>query len=696
MKPSASRYAAALGAFFLSIAVAPAAEPADPRAEIERLRREIARHDALYHRQAAPEISDADYDRLKRRLVELERAHPAAAQAAAPVRDETDERSGVLPTVRHLEPMLSLEKAYTPADVRAFHARVAKALGRREVACVVEPKFDGLAVSLVYEQGRLVRAVTRGNGREGDDITAHVRRIADVPAALEATAILPVRLEVRGEIYVPWSEFARVNAERELAGEARFATPRSLAAGTVRLLDAAEAARRGLRVAVFGLGACEPATARPATQTALHAHLRAWGFPPVPEVRAAVGAEAIAGALAAVGAVRADLGFPIDGAVVKVDALADQTELGRSETAPRWAVAYKFEPERAETIVRAITVQVGRTGVLTPVAELVPVALAGTTVARATLHNRDEIARKDVRIGDAVWIEKAGDIIPAVVGVNRIRRPADAAPYVFPSACPDCGAPVVSRAGEAAVRCGNGACPAQLRRRLEHFASKACLDLDGLGPALVEKMVASGRVRDLPDLYRLVRADLRALGRGGEKGAERLFAALEASKRAELWRVVHGLGVPQVGAAAAKELARRYRSLEGLLAASRPADAGEAAAGAGPDPADRALRAFLAEPRGRATVEGLLAVGFAPAAPAATGDRLAGMTLVLTGALPTLTRAQATALIEAAGGKVAAAVNRNSHYVVAGEGAGAKLAQARRVGVPVIDEAELRRLAEAP
>jgi len=314
-------------------------------------------------------------------------------------------------------------------------------------------------------------------------------------------------------------------------------------------------------------------------------------------------------------------------------------------------------------------------------------------VARATLHNGEEIARRDVRLGDAVWIEKAGDIIPAVVGVNLARRPADAVPYVFPTVCPECRAPALSRTGEVAVRCGNRACPAQLRRRLEHFASKACLDLDGLGPALVETLVTSGRVRDLPDLYRLTRADLRALGRGGEKGAERLFAALEASKRAELWRVVHGLGVPQVGAAAAKELARRHRSLEALLVASHSADPSEAARA---DPADRALRAFLAEPDRRATVEGLIAAGFAPVAPAATGDRLAGKVLVLTGTLPTLTRAQATALIEAAGGKVAAAVNRNSHYVVAGEGPGAKLEQARRLGVPVIDEAELRRLAEVP
>jgi DNA ligase (NAD+) len=696
MKPSVARYAAALGIFFLSFTVTSAAESAEPRAEIEHLRREIARHDALYHRQAAPEISDADYDRLKRRLRELEQTHPIAAQTAAAVRDETDERSGVLPTARHVEPMLSLEKAYTAADVRAFHARVAKALGRPEVACVVEPKFDGLAVSLVYEHGRLVRAVTRGNGRDGDDITAHVRPLPDVPAELDSAAPPPARLEVRGELHVAWSDFARVNAERDLAGEARFATPRSLAAGTVRLLDSAEAARRGLRVAVFGLGACAPVAARPGSQTALLVQLRAWGFPNVPDARTAIGAAAIGRALEALGAARAALGFPIDGAVVKVDAVADQTELGRSETAPRWAVAYKFEPERAETVVRAITVQVGRTGVLTPVAELVPVALAGTTVARATLHNREEIARRDVRLGDTVWIEKAGDIIPAVVGVNLARRPADAVPYVFPSACPDCRAPVVGRAGEVAVRCGNGACPAQLRRRLEHFASKACLDLDGLGPALVETLVASGRVRDLPDLDRLTRADLRALGRGGEKGADRLFAALEGSKRAELWRVVHGLGVPQVGAAAAKELARRYRSLEALLAASRSVDAGETGGAPGPDPADRALRAFLAEPRGRATVEGLLAAGFAPVAPAATGRQLAGKTLVLTGALPVLTRAQATALIEAAGGKVAAAVNRNSHYVVAGEGAGAKLEQARRLGVPVIDETELRRLAEAP
>lgn len=675
------RFGAFLGAALVASALAGAAATAgkgeeDAREQIEQLRREIVRHDELYHRRAAPVISDADYDQLKRRLAELERAHPDAASSVAAVDEIGDDRSGLFRTARHREKMLSLEKAHTMAELRAFEARVMKSAGGVTVEYVVEPKYDGLAVSLTYEHGRLVRAVTRGNGAEGDDITTNVVRLPEVPGTLRRAVdkdgragVLPDVIEVRGEIYVPFAEFARVNAEREAAGEARFVNPRNLAAGTIRQLDPEIVAQRGLSFVAFGVGAANPATL-PATQVELLACLRAWGFPTPAQSPVVRGADQLAAAIESLSHARAAFAFPTDGAVVKVNGLTLQRELGASDAAPRWALAYKFAPERVQTQVRAITVQVGRTGVLTPVAELVPVELSGSTVARATLHNRDEIARKDVRVGDFVFLEKAGEIIPAVVGVNRDRRPAAAEPFVFPAVCPECRAEVVARDGEVAVRCVNSRCPAQLRRRLEHFAGKDCLGIDGLGPAMVEQLVAGGRVTDLPDLYRLEKTDLLATARNNEKSASRLLAAIERSKRADLWRVLHGLGIPQVGAGAAKQLARVHGTL-GAFAANAQL-----------------------EPKYRELARQLVAVGVAPPPISVAATRMSGKTFVLTGALPTLTRSDAVAKIEAAGGKVTTTVNRATSYVVAGAEAGAKLDQARKLGVPVIGEAELLTMME--
>ena len=657
----------ALVTFGLAAAMSAAETPSpDPHQQIVALRAEIARHDAAYHRNAAPEISDHDYDQLKRRLAALERQFPAAAQAAPPLAEIGDDRSGLFQTVRHSERMLSLDKAYTEAELRAFHARAAKAFGRAEIDYLVEPKVDGLAVSVTFEQGRLVRAVTRGNGVEGDDVTANVIAIASFPRALRGAG-LPALIEVPGEVFVPFAEFARVNAEREAAGDTPFANPRNLAAGTLRQLDAREVARRGVQVVFYGVGACEPLTALPATQGGLRVQLEAWGLPVIADAWPARGVDELVRAVAACRRARDEFDFPTDGAVVKLDALAWQRELGRGENAPRWAVACKFAPERAETRLLAITLQVGRTGVLTPVAELVPVELAGSTIARATLHNRDEIARKDIRIGDTVIIEKAGEIIPAVVGVNPAKRASDARPFAFPDACPECRAAVVARAGEVAVRCPNRECPAQLRRRLEHFVSKDGVAIEGLGPAMIDTLVAKCDVQDVSDLYRLSRADLLAIGRNNAKSADRLLAAIAQSKRAELWRVIHGLGLPGVGAVAARELAQKHGTLAAL------ADA---------------------EPAHRALIERLIAAGVQPEAPAsvAANSPVAGKVFVLTGTLPTLTRAQAAAKIEAAGGKVANSVSRATHYVVAGADPGAKLEQARKLGVRVIDEAELLRM----
>lgn len=641
-----------------------ARDAAQARQQITDLRREIAHHDELYHRHAAPEISDYDYDQLKRRLAALEQTFPDVAKTVVAVPEVGDDRSGLFQTVRHRERMLSLDKAYTEAELRAFHARVAKALGRGDLAWVIEPKFDGLAVSVTFEKGKLVRAVTRGNGVEGDDITANALRLRNLPRALRGEGV-PDLIELRGEIFVSFAEFERGNAEREAAGQARFANPRNLAAGTIRQLDSEQVAARGLEVVFYGIGACEPANARPASQRALHAAIAAWGLPGVRQTWSAANADEIVHAVDAVNHARRAFVFPTDGAVVKLDPAAQQHELGESDHAPRWAIAFKFAPERAETQVLAITLQVGRTGVLTPVAELAPVTLAGSTIARATLHNRDEIARKDIRVGDTVYLEKAGEIIPAIVGVNRARRPVAAQPFAFPVACPACARALVQRDGEVAVRCVNTACPAQLRRRLEHFASRECVGIEGLGPTLIDTLVAHGWVKDLPDLYRLHRDNLLTLARNNEKSVDRLLAAIERSKRAELWRVIYGLGVAKVGAIGAKELARKYGSLEALAAA---------------------------EPTQRELIAELRAVGVEPLAPDVGAGRLQGKTFVLTGTLPTLTRAQATARIEAEGGKVAGSVSRNTHYLIAGAEAGAKLAQAKKLNVPVLDEPALLRL----
>jgi DNA ligase (NAD+) len=581
------------------------------------LRAEIARHDALYFKKAAPEISDFAYDQLKRELAALQNAFPELPAGTVPGSGIGDDRSGLFPVYRHREPMLGLDKAYTESEVRAFHARLAKRLGRSDLAYVIEPKVDGLAVSVTYEKGKLVRAVTRGNGVEGDDITAHALAIRSLPRILlaaDGAHPVPVTIELRGEIYVPFAEFARVNRERVADGETPFANPRNLAAGTMRQADSAEVTRRGLAVIFYGFAACQPAAMAPVTQQGLHAALRGWGLPGFQKVWAARGASEAWTAVQAVGRGRNGLAFPTDGAVVKLDEVALQHELGATDTAPRWAVAYKFAPERVETQLLAITVQVGRTGLLTPVAELAPVALAGSTLKRATLHNADEIARNDFRVGDTVYVEKAGEVIPAIVGVNLARRPAGSQPYRFPSVCPACGAEVAQTDDEAARRCPNPACPPQVRRRLEHFASKACADIPGLGAALIDALVEKGRLRTIADIYKLREADLVSEGRKDVESAGRTVTAIEASKRAELGRIIYGLGIPRVGEAGAKVLARRFGSLA-ALAAAQPGNlvAGHESVIPGLGEATAlSVRDYLADPQNRALLADLEAAGVRP------------------------------------------------------------------------------------
>ena len=692
---------------------------ADATQRIAQLRAQVIRHDELYYRQAKPEISDFEYDRLKRDLADLEAQFPELKAADSPTGRVGDDRLEGFATYRHRQPMQSLDNTYSEADLRAFHQRLVKLFGREDLVYVVEPKIDGMAVSLTYEHGRLVRAVTRGSGVEGDDITANARTMRALPHELKGAGAqggreisIPEVVEIRGEIYMATAEFERINREREEAGEALYANPRNLTAGTIKQLDPREVARRRLEIVLYGLGFCEPAldhlvavgrandeglpgdgAGLGGTQSGLHAVIKAWGLPTVERFWTARGIDETWKAVQELDHLRHRFSYATDGAVIKLDSFAQQREAGSTSKAPRWAIAYKFAAERAETRLNSITVQVGRTGVLTPVAELEPVLLAGTTVSRATLHNRDEIGRKDIRIGDFVQVEKAGEVIPAVVGVNTDRRAPECVPYAFPSQCPVCGTQTVQYEGEVAVRCPNVNCPAQVRRRVQHFASKAGVDIEGLGEAMVDILVEKGWVKGIADIYRLRRDDLLTLGKSVEKSSDNLLAAIEASKRAELWRVVNGLGIPHVGVSAAKELAARFGSLEKLAEAQRDDLLG--IGGIGETMAD-AIIAHFNEPRNRLLVGELVNVGMKPTTPAraagAAAATLAGKTFVLTGTLPSLSREAATAKIEAAGGRVSGSVSRKTSYVLAGEEAGSKLEKARSLGVPILDEAAFRQM----
>lgn len=676
--------------------------PAEAQQRIAELRAQLAHHDELYYRQAQPEITDFDYDTLKAELAGLERLFPDAARAAGadtPTAKIGDDRTEGFARVRHRQAMTTLDNTYDEGELREFHARLVKTLGTEDLGYTVEPKIDGLAVSLTYEHGKLTRAVTRGDGEEGDDVTANVRTIRGLPHELNGEPH-PELIEIRGEIYLTIEEFRRINQLQEEGGEPAYANPRNLAAGTLKQLDARLVASRKLEIVLYGLGACQPPDLVD-SQSAYHAQLKNWGVPVVERFWCVTGIEAVVAAIHELDRVRRDFAYGTDGAVVKLDRVAQQKRVGyrgmtadgRAEAArklsPRWACAFKFPPDRAETRVRDITIQVGRTGALTPVAELEPVFLAGTTVKRATLHNAEEIARKDVRIGDAVLVEKAGEIIPAVVAVLVEKRPAESQPYAFPRACPVCHTAAVRPEGEVVWRCPNPQCPEKVRRRIEHFASKACVDIEGMGEEMVDLLLRAGLIKSIPDIFRLKVEDLLPLKKSGEVWAANLIAGINARREADLWRVINGLGIPQIGAAAAKDLARTFRSLDALSQASemdllRIDGFGEKTA--------KAVHAWFENPDNRALIADFAAVGVRPTAPAAASSALAGKTFVLTGTLPTLTREQATAKIEAAGGKVSGSVSKKTHYLLAGEEAGSKLEKARALGVAILDEAEFLKL----
>ena len=668
-----------------------------PRDQILRLRAEILRYEELYRKKNAPEISDFEFDKLVDQLADLERKHP---EFAGPDLGIGDDKSEGFQQADHKAPMLSLDNTYDEADFRAFGDRLYKALGGTGLEFIVEPKVDGVAVSLTFEQGKFVRAVTRGNGARGDDVTANVSLIREIPRTLKGA---PDLLEVRGEIYMELAEFQRLNAEREAAGEPLYANPRNLAAGTVKLLDGEEARRRRLSIVCYGLGACEPPAAF-ASLKEFKTKLKDWGFPIRDDIDVQQGVDAAWKAIQQLDVLRRDLPFPTDGAVVKVNRLEDQRRAGTTSKFPHWAVAFKFPPDQAETILRKISMQVGRTGAITPVAELDPVLLAGSTVARATLHNSAEIARKDIREGDTVRIQKAGEIIPQVLGVVLAKRPADAQPFDFEARLKELGLDAARDGEEAAYKLRAPSREMKVRR-LVHFASKQCLDIDGLGDAVAEQLVDLALVDAPVDALAVTPAQWRMLEGFKDKSVDNMMAGLEQAKQRELWRAIHALGIPNVGMQTAKDLSRHFKSMDALEAA-QPGDLlhtkigkkggvsyESVISGVGVEVSESIL-SFFSDPNHRDWVKAMRAAGLNLVEAAAAGSvaGVAGKTFVLTGTLPTLGRDEARDMIEKAGGKVSGSVSKKTDYVVAGEEAGSKLTKAQELGVAILDEATLRAL----
>jgi DNA ligase (NAD+) len=692
------------------------AVPRSLRERAEALRREIERHNRLYYVEDAPEITDAEFDRLFAELSALEAAHPELASPDSPTQRVGAPPLADFPEVRHRSPMLSLANAFDEDAVHAFDRRAREALGVERIDYSVEPKFDGLAVSLTYRDGVLVQGATRGDGSRGEDVTPNLRTVRSIPLRLPR-ATDTRDLEVRGEVLIAKRDFTALNQRQRAAGEKEFVNPRNAAAGSLRQLDSRISAQRPLRFFAYGVGAL-PAGA-PATHSRVLERLAELGFPVAKERDVARGVEGLLRYYARIGAQRDRLPYGIDGVVYKVDRLDWQEQLGYVSRAPRFALAHKYPAEEQETEVLDIEVQVGRTGALTPVARLKPVFVGGVTVTNATLHNEDELRRKDVRIGDTVVVRRAGDVIPEVVSVRLAKRPRDAREYRMPARCPVCGSPVVRLPGEAVTRCTGGLfCRAQRREALLHFKGRHAMDIEGLGDKLAEQLVESGMVENPADLYGLEIAQLAGLERMGEKSAGNVIDSIQRSRDTTLARFVFALGIPGVGEEVAKILARHFGSLDALLEADWDALAqqkesvrkenakrkrrGEAAApvpleGIGPEIMD-SLRQFLSEKHNRKVIERLMDprrgvhIRKEPRAPAGHGPV---RTFVLTGTLPGMTRDEAKSLIESKGHKVAGSVSKNTDYVVAGDEAGSKLERAKELGIAVLDEDGLRRLLES-
>ena len=663
--------------------------PADVSARLDELREQINRHNHLYYADDRPEVSDAEYDRLWRELVALEQAHPELVTPDSPTQRPGGRRAETFTPVEHMVAMLSLDNAMTVEELQEFEARIRRAVPGLTPAYVCEPKIDGLGVALLYERGRFVRGATRGDGRIGEDISQNLRTIKSIPATLSGPLKGARKLEVRGEVYMPREAFARLNAGLEEAGQPVFANPRNAAAGAVRQKDPAVTASRPLAIFLYHVSVLEPPGFR--SQWERLEALRQSGFPVNPRSQRAGTLDEVVAYCRTLEAERDALGYDADGVVVKVDDLEHQRRLGATAHHPRWAIAYKFTARQATTRVLGITINVGKSGALTPTAQLEPVELAGVTVSNVSLHNEDEVRRKDVRVGDTVLVERAGDVIPYLVQVVTDKRPPDAVPFTMPTHCPACGGLAARVEGEAVWRCTNTACPAQLKERLFHWGSRRAMDIEGLGEVIIGQLVDRGLVRDFADLYALDVDTLADLERLAKKSAQNLHRAIEASKTRGLTRLLNALGIRMVGERAAQLLAARFGTMERLVAASE-ADINEIY-GIGPQIA-QAVTIFLAEPRNRATIERLAAAGVVMAEEGHTeGPRpLEGKTLVLTGGLATLSRDQAKDLVLRLGGRITGSVSKKTDYVIVGEDAGSKVDDAKRLGVATLDEAAFLKL----
>lgn len=671
-----------------------AATAPDVAREVEQLRRDLDYHNYRYYVLDDPVISDAEYDALFRRLTQLEEAHPGLRSPTSPT-----QRVGAAPaekfeTVRHTQPMLSLSNAMAEEEFREFDRRVQRVLqSDRPVEYVVEPKLDGTAIELVYVEGELIVASTRGDGLNGENVTANVKTIRSVPLRLirqKGSPPPPERLEVRGEVLLPKAAFRQVNEERSRRGEPLFANPRNAAAGSLRQLDPRATAERPLDIFCHGFG--QVAGAEFSTHWQFLEGISRWGLKINPLNKMCTGTDAVVQYHREMAAQRAALPYEVDGVVAKVNTIELQRRLGEISRSPRWAIAYKFKAQQGTTVIRNIIPSVGRTGVITPTAQLEPVQVGGVTISSASLHNMDEIERKDIRVGDTVLIERAGDVIPYVVKVVPEKRTGHARRFHMPEKCPVCGSDVVREEGAAAYRCIGMSCPAQLRERIRHFGSKHGLDIDGLGDKLVTQLVDKDWVKNVADLYDLTKEQLTSLDRMGDKSAQNIHDAIDGSKRTTLPRLLFGLGIPQVGEHMATLLAEHFGSIGALQQASE--DELLTIREVGPETA-REIRAFFALPQNLQVIRRLQHAGIDPTTERRrrTG-KLTGKTFVLTGAL-SVPREQVTDEIRVHGGRVGSNVSKNTDFVVVGADPGSKFEKARRLGVRTIDEAELRRILEA-
>jgi DNA ligase (NAD+) len=657
--------------------------------QIDQLRQEIREHDYLYYVLNQPKISDRQYDRLFAELKELEQANPELVTPDSPTQRVSGRPLEGFAAVRHAVRMLSMDNTYNADELRAFDERVAKQLGSRDYDYVVELKIDGLAISLRYEAGRFVTAATRGNGEVGDDVTSNVRTIKAVPLVLRDGDRVPAVLEVRGEVYMPTRSFVELNRLRAEAGEPAFANPRNAAAGSLKLLDARITAARNLSFLAYATGELSEALAENHYQTLQK--FQKLGLPVNPNIQQAKDIEEVIDFCLGWSEKRSTLDYQIDGMVIKINRFDQRGILGATARAPRWCISYKFAAEQAETVVESIDVQVGKSGILTPVANLTPVLLAGTTVKRASLHNFDELQRLDVRCGDTVVIEKAGEIIPQVIEVKKSLRPRGAVKFEVPTKCPNCGSDAVKDLDGVYIRCINPNCLGQLKERLKYFAGRGQMDIEHLGPALIDQLIENGLVHNFADLYKLQEAQLASLERMAEKSAANVIDAIVKSKTRPLWRLVAALGISHIGGQSAQILAEHFGSLEALMSAGQ--DELAAIDQIGPTMA-KSVYEYFRDSENQSVIDQLLAAGLNPELPAPVqrSEKLTGKTIVVTGTLENFSRQQAEQAIRQAGAKASSSVSKKTDFVLAGENAGSKLDKAKKLGVEVINEEQFMQM----